>query len=82
MDKNIYVVKPSLCSLREFMEQLSPAWESGVLTHNGPLVQKLEKDICSFLRLKNYVSVVNGTMALQLALNIFGIKQVTKDERL
>ena len=78
MDKNIYVVKPSLCSLREFMEQLSPAWESGVLTHNGPLVQKLEKDICSFLRLKNYVSVVNGTMALQLALNYFRDKTSNK----
>ena len=42
--KPIYVTMPSLASLEEYRQVLESAWESGILTHNGPLVQKLEKD--------------------------------------
>jgi hypothetical protein len=42
-NKHIYVTQPSLAPLDEYMEILKGVWERGILTHNGPLLQKLEK---------------------------------------
>ena len=67
-DQPKYVSVPSLAPIEEFTRILKPAWDSRVLTHNGPLVQLLEKDVNQFLNTKNVVSVTNGTIALQLAI--------------
>jgi len=66
--KPIYVTMPSLAPLEEFTELLKGVWERGILTHNGPLVQQLEKDICAKLGLKHFVAVSNGTIAIQMAI--------------
>lgn len=72
---SIYVTRPSLAPLGEFKEYLETIWESGVMTHNGPLVQQLEKELSNYLGVKNLVCVASGTCALQLsirALNLTG----------
>jgi len=66
--KSIYVTQPSLAPLDEFTELLKGVWERGILTHNGPLVQQLERDICDKLKIPNLVVVSNGTIALQMAI--------------
>ena len=35
----IYVTRPALAPLNEVMPYLEEIWTSGVMTHNGPLVQ-------------------------------------------
>ena len=75
MNAPIYVTRPSLAPLNEYVKYLEGIWESGVMTHNGPLMQKLEKELCSYLNVKNVVCLANGTAALQLsirALNLTG----------
>ena len=75
MNSPIHVTRPSLAPLEEFEEYLKTIWESGVMTHNGPLVQRLEKELCDYLGVKNLVCVASGTSALQLsirALNLTG----------
>jgi dTDP-4-amino-4,6-dideoxygalactose transaminase len=72
--KPVYVTSPSLAPLEEYMRVLESAWESGVLTHNGPLVQKLEKELMAYLGIKNLVIVTNGTIALQLGIKVLGLK--------
>ena len=72
--KPIYVTQPSLAPLNEVTVLLEGVWERGILTHNGPLVQKLEKDICDTLSLKNFVTVTNGTIAIQMAIKALEIK--------
>lgn len=72
--KPVYVTAPSLASLEEYMRVLESAWESGILTHNGPLVQKLEKELMAYLGIKNLVIVTNGTVALQLAIKALRLK--------
>lgn len=67
-DKPIYVTQPSLAPLEEYVELLKGVWESGILTHNGPLVQKFEKDLATKLGVQNFVAVTNGTVALQMAI--------------
>jgi dTDP-4-amino-4,6-dideoxygalactose transaminase len=73
-NKPIYVTKPSLAPLNDFTELLKGVWERGILTHNGPLVQRLEKEICTKLNLKNFVSVLNGTVAIQMAIKALELK--------
>ncbi|MDD4429584.1 MAG: DegT/DnrJ/EryC1/StrS family aminotransferase, partial [Paludibacter sp.] len=73
-DKPIYVTQPSLAPLDEYMKILQGVWERGILTHNGPLVQQLEKDLCEKLNIPNFVAVSNGTIALQMAIKALELK--------
>ena len=73
-NKPIYVTQPSLAPLEEYVEILNGVWERGILTHNGPLVQKLEKKICEKLGTQNFVAVSNGTIALQMAIKALELK--------
>jgi len=67
-NKPIYVSKPLLPPLDQYVEMLKGIWESGILTHNGPLVQKLEKEIDTYLGIDTTTVVTNGTIAMQLAM--------------
>ena len=68
MKSPIYVTKPFLAPLDEFSSYLKTIWETGVMTHNGPLVQQLEKALSEYLNVPYVVCVANGTCALQLAI--------------
>jgi hypothetical protein len=72
--KPIYVTMPSLAPLEEYVELLKGVWERGILTHNGPLVQQLENDLCVKLNIRNFVAVSNGTIALQMAIKALQLK--------
>ncbi len=65
---------PSLCELNDFTELLREPWETGILTHNGPLLKRLETEICRYLGINKYIAVTNGTIALQLAIQALDIK--------
>jgi dTDP-4-amino-4,6-dideoxygalactose transaminase len=67
-NKPIFVTRASLAPLEEYTEILKGVWERGILTHNGPLVQKLEADLCAELNVSHFVAVSNGTIALQMAI--------------
>jgi len=73
-DNKIFVTKPTLAPFSEFNNILNGGWDRGVLTHNGPLVQKLEKEVNNFLNIDNTVAVTNGTIALQIAIKALNIK--------
>lgn len=69
-----FVTVPSLGSLEEYMELLQIPWESGILTHNGPLVRQLEEELNQYLNINSMIAVTNGTVALQLALKALNLK--------
>lgn len=73
-NKAVFVTQPSLAPLDEFTELLKGVWERGILTHNGPLVQQLEKEISSKLGLEHFLTVANGTLAIQMAIKALEIK--------
>ncbi len=73
-NKPIYVAQPSLPPLEEYVQLLQGVWESGILTHNGPLVQRLEKELCRKLSLKNFAAVTSGTVAIQMAIKALKLK--------
>ena len=74
MDKSIYVTQPSLPPLDEYTKLLESVWESGILTHNGPLVQRLEKELCEKLKVDSFTTVTNGTIAIQMAIKALELK--------
>lgn len=69
----IYVTQPSLAPLEEFTELLRGVWDRGILTHNGPLVQQLERELCTKLEISHCVAVSNGTIAIQMAIKALGL---------
>jgi dTDP-4-amino-4,6-dideoxygalactose transaminase len=73
-DNPIYVTKPSLAPLEEFTFLLKGVWDRGILTHNGPLVQKFENDFSNKIKIKNFVAVTNGTVAIQMAIKGLELK--------
>lgn len=75
LNKNIYVTRPSLNSLSNFSSRLQEAWESGILTHDGPLVQDFENKLVKKLNINNFVSCTNGTVALQMAIKASALKK-------
>lgn len=44
------------------------------MTHNGPLMQQLEKELSDYLGVSDVVCLVNGTCALQLAIRALELK--------
>ena len=66
--ENIYVTRPSLPNLNEFVPYLKQIWESKIISNNGQFHQQLEKELAEYLGVK-YVSLFsNGTLGLLTAL--------------
>ncbi len=66
--KPIYVTQPSLAPLEEFNVYLQQIWDTGIMTHNGPLMQQLECDLSGLLGVQDTICVANGAVAMQLAI--------------
>lgn len=73
-NKPIFVTQPTIAPLEEYTAFLSEVWETGILTHNGPKLQQLEKEIKDKLGLKHLSVVLNGTIALQMAIKALEIQ--------
>ena len=71
--KKIYVTRPSLPPLEEFMEYLKDIWESKNLTNNGKYHELFEKELADFLGVKYISLFTNGTLALITALQTLRI---------
>lgn len=68
MKKKIYVTRPSLPSLDEFIPYLEKIWESQYLTNNGQFHRCLEQELCKYLGVKQISLFCNGTIALLAAI--------------
>lgn len=73
-NKNIYVTMPTLAPLEEVNELMKGIWASGIMTHNGPLVQRFEKECADKLGVPQMVSCTNGTIGLQMAIRALRLK--------
>jgi dTDP-4-amino-4,6-dideoxygalactose transaminase len=71
--KPILVTKSTLPPLEEYSAYLERIWASGWLTNHGELVRELEEKLESYLGVPHLQYVSNGTIALQIALKLFGV---------
>ena len=68
MNKRIMVTRTSMPPYEEFIEKIKPLWESHWLTNMGENHRELEKRLHEFLGGGGVSLVVNGHMALELAI--------------
>lgn len=69
------VTKTYLPPLEEYTKYLEGIWSTSRLANYGPLVQKLEDELKSYLGVKHIFFVSNGTIALQIAIKALGLSK-------
>jgi dTDP-4-amino-4,6-dideoxygalactose transaminase len=69
----IYVTRPSLPALEEFIPYLREIWDSKILTNGGPFHEKFEHKLCEYLGVKQIALFANATIGLVTALQALRI---------
>ncbi len=72
-DEKIFVTRPNLPPLEEFLPYLEKVWESRFLTNNGPFHRQFEAELSRFLGVDYLSLFANGTLALVTALQALRI---------
>ena len=70
-NEKIFVTRSSMPPYEEYIEAIKPLWESHWLTNMGKYHQELEKELAEYLMVPEVSLVVNGHMALELAIQSF-----------
>lgn len=73
-DKKIFVTRSSMPLLEEYVDEIRDIWESHWLTNMGAKHQKLQKELKNYLKVENIELLVNGHMALELALQALNLR--------
>lgn len=71
MNERISVTKSSMPPYEEYIEAIKPLWDSHWLTNMGLYHQELEKKLKEYLKVQELSLMVNGHMALELAIQAF-----------
>lgn len=71
--KEIFVTRPDLPKLNDFVNLLEDIWESKWLTNNAKYHKKFEKELADYLGVKFVSLFSNGTLALLSALHVLRI---------
>jgi dTDP-4-amino-4,6-dideoxygalactose transaminase len=69
----LHVGKPNIGNRDRFLNRINQILDNGILTNNGPFVQKLESRIAELFGVKHCVAVCNGTVALEIAIRALGM---------
>lgn len=75
MENKILVTKSSMPPFEEYVEMLKPLWDTHWLTNMGTYHQQLEKELTGFLGVDQVSLMVNGHMALELAIQSMNFPQ-------
>lgn len=67
----IYVTRSSMPPYEEYIEAIKPLWDSHWLTNMGPYHQELERRLREYLGVPYLSLMVNGHMALEMAIQAF-----------
>ncbi|MCD8038181.1 MAG: DegT/DnrJ/EryC1/StrS family aminotransferase [Lachnospiraceae bacterium] len=73
--KNIYVTQSSMPPYEEYIEAIKPLWDSHWLTNMGKYHKELEAQLKEYLDVLELSLMVNGHMALELAIQAFGFPE-------
>ena len=70
-NEKILVTQSSMPPYEEYIEAIKPLWESHWLTNMGQYHQKLEEELKEYLDVPELSLMVNGHMALEMAIQAF-----------
>lgn len=75
MKNGVFVTCSSMPSYKEYIEAIKPLWESHLLTNMGKYHQELEKKLKEYLDVPELSLMVNGHIALELAIQAMGFPE-------
>jgi len=75
MQDKILVTQSSMPPYEEYIEAIRPLWETHWLTNMGKYHQELEERLKKYLGVPGLSLMVNGHMALELALQVFDLPE-------
>lgn len=70
----IYVTRTFMPPIGEYMALMQGVWDRGHVTNNGPLQQQFEKALAERFGLAHPLFVVNGTIALNMAIRALDLQ--------
>lgn len=70
MQEKIFITCPSMPSYEEYIESIKPLWDTHLLTNMGVYHEQLEMRLKEYLEAKEISLMVNGHMALELAIQM------------
>lgn len=73
MPERILVTRSSMPPMEEYVEEVTPLWESRWLTNMGAKHKKFEEGLKSYLGIENVALFCNGHLALECALEAMGL---------
>ena len=71
MNQKVFVTRSSLPPYEEYVKAIKPLWESHWITNMGHFHQELEERLKGYLEVSEISLMVNGHMALELAIQAF-----------
>lgn len=74
MDKKIFVTQSSMPSYEEYCAEIKDLFDTKWLTNNGQKHNKLESELCNYLKVNNVTLFTNGHLALYNALKLLDLK--------
>lgn len=69
----IFVTRPSMPPMGEYIEEIEKIWDSAWLTNMGPKHQKFENQLVDYLNVQKVRLFSNGHLALELAIQALGL---------
>ena len=74
MDDPIFVTRPYLPPMNDFLPYLQQIWDTHHLTNAGPFHEKFEQELLNYLEVPQISVCCNGTIALVLALKALSVQ--------
>lgn len=74
-DKKIFVTRTSMPPYEKYIEAIKPLWDSHWITNMGQYHSKLEMELKKYLGVPELSLMVNGHMALEMAIQAFGFPE-------
>lgn len=71
----IYVTRPSMPPLEDYLEEIKPIFDNHILTNMGPVYKKFQHMLSTYLEVPELSLFVNGHMALEMAIQAMGLQQ-------
>ncbi len=75
MDKRIFVTKPFIPDLDEYIEELKEVWDNRWITNMGPKHEELKEKLKDYLGVERIELFTNGHMAIELSLQALGLTE-------
>ncbi len=75
MEETIFVTRSSMPPYEEYIEAIKPLWDTHWLTNMGTYHKQLESELRDYLKVPELSLMVNGHMALELAIQSFGFPE-------